>query len=297
MHRKALVAMTAIGLTAAIAIPTIAFGNARRDFGTLRLQKIANTPLIAKMLGTNGVGTGDLDGFGVAVVTIDMVTVGVATIADVCWDLRYSNISAPTLAHIHQGGPDVNGPIVIPFTLGPPPNAGCIQADPVVAQQILDAPQNFYVNVHTTDFKDGAIRGQLAAGPPPAGDSHMLPSPLRAYDSRDNAGPKLAPDETRTISLAEGKDSAGNSVIALPPGATAAIVTLTVTETVAPGGFVKLYSAALADPPPTSSINWAGTDQNLAVSTQVAVDATGSVKITGGAESTHVIIDVIGYTF
>ena len=83
----------------------------------------------------------------------------------------------------------------------------------------------------------------------------------------------------------------------MPPGATGAIVTLTVTETVGPGGFIKLYNAALTTQPATSSINWAGTNQNLAVTTQVEVDASGSVKVTGGANSTHLVIDVIGYLF
>ncbi|MEP7046531.1 MAG: hypothetical protein ABI949_07635, partial [Ilumatobacteraceae bacterium] len=143
----------------------------------------------------------------------------------------------------------------------------------------------------------GAIRGQLTAGPPPAGEAHLLAEPLRAYDSRDAAGPKLDALQTRTINLATGKDHTGASVIAVPPGATAAIVTLTVTETVGPGGYVKLYSAALTDAPATSSINWAGNNQNLAVTTQVAVDSSGAVKVTGGANSTHLVIDVIGYLF
>ena len=49
--------------------------------------------------------------------------------------------------------------------------------------------------------------------------------------------------------------------------------------------------------PATSNINWAGADQNLAVNTQVAVDATGSVKVKGGANPTHFVIDVVGYYF
>jgi hypothetical protein len=28
-------------------------------------------------------------------------------------------------------------------------------------QAMIDNPANFYVNVHTSDFPDGAIRGQL----------------------------------------------------------------------------------------------------------------------------------------
>jgi len=295
MHKKALAAMTAVGLTAAIAIPTIAFGNARRDLGSFNFEKVANTPLTAKLLGANEVPPGDADGVGAAAVTIDIN--GPNT--EVCWDLTYRNItSPPSQAGIRAGAAGANGALVISLTnLGPSSASGCSLVAAAVAQQILDAPQNFYVDIRTSDLPNGAIRGQLSAGPPPAGEAHMLASPLRAYDSRDNAGPKLAANETRVISLADGKNGAGGSVIAVPPGATAAIVTLTVTETVAPGGFVKLYSAALVDPPATSSINWAGTNQNLAVSTQVAVDGTGSVKITGGAASTHVIIDVIGYLF
>ncbi len=219
-----------------------------------------------------------------------------------CWDLSYSGLTGtPTAAHIHSGAAGANGPIVIiPFTATFPsghhrqPAASApIRA---VVQQIIDNPANFYVNVHTTDFPGGAIRGQLSVGAIPAGEAHLLPAPLRAYDSRDADGP-LALNATRTISLANGKDSTGASVIAVPPGATAAIVTLTVTDTVGNGGFLKLYSAAVTTPPSTSSINWFGAGQNLAVTTQVAVDATGAVKVTDGANPTNFVIDVIGYLF
>ena len=74
------------------------------------------------------------------------------------------------------------------------------------------------------------------------------------------------------------------------------LVTLTVTETQGPGGFLKLYSAAISAPA-TSSINWAGDNQNVAVSTQVAVDASSQVKVTGGVNPTHFVIDVVGYLF
>jgi hypothetical protein len=302
MQKKTLAAMTAIGLTAAIAIPTIAFGNARSELGTLSFIHAANSPFVAQLSGANEVPVADPDGIGAATVTFDIVdATNPTTGAEACWDLSYSNIvSPPTAAHIHRGVAGANGPVVVPFTpftnLGASSGKGCIDLDPALALEIMTTPSNFYVNIHTTDYPGGAIRGQLAAGPPPAGEAHLLSTPLRAYDSRDNSGAKLAALETRTISLATGKDIAGASFIAVPPGATAAIVTLTVTETVGPGGFVKLYNAAIAEPA-TSSVNWAGTNQNIAVSTQVSVDASASVKITGGANSTHVVIDVIGYLF
>ena len=303
MQKRSLAVLAAVGMTAAIAIPSIAFGNARRNQGTLSFLQSAQTPYIARLAGANEVpGPGDADGVGAAAVTFDIVNdADPVAGAQVCWDLAYSGIVPPNLAHIHRGAAGVaNGPIVVDFGApGATSHTGCKALDPALATEIMTTPANFYVNVHNSVFSNGAMRGQLAKGPAPAGEAHLLPVPLRAYDSRDNGGAKIAALETRTISLANGKDSQGVSQIALPPGATAAIVTLTVTDTVGSattGGFLKLYSAAISEPS-TSSINWAGANQNVAVSTQVAVDATGQVKVTGGANSTHFIIDVIGYLF
>ena len=295
MHRKLLVAVTAIGLVAAIAIPTIAFGNARNNVGNQHFFQAAQTPYIARLLGTNESPAGDPDGVGTAAVTIDIVD-NTALGAEVCWDISYSSIDAPTAGHIHTGAAGFNGVIIIPFSnFGPTSSTGCIAVSPAVAQQVIDNPSAFYVNVHTAALQGGAIRGQLAIGTPPAGEAHMLPAPLRAYDSRAGNGPRIAAAETRTISLANGIDGKGASVVAVPPGATAAIVTLTVTETVA-GGFLTMYSAATTQPA-TSSINWFANNQTFAVSTQVAVDAAGQVKITAGSSSTQFIIDVVGYLF
>ncbi len=305
MEKKTLAAFVAVGMTAAIAIPAIAFGNARRTDpnGTLTFLKDAQTPFIAQLSGANEVPPGDPDGVGAASVTFH-VTDPADPIAgaQVCWDLSYSNIAAPPVAaHIHRGATGSNGPVVVPFApfsnLKESNASGCADLDPALATEILGNPAGFYVNVHTTDFAGGAIRGQLAAGPPPAGEAHLLDEPLRAYDSRDKTGPKIAAGETRTISLATGKTGAGLTAIAVPPGATGALVTLTVTETTGNGGFLKMYNASLPSQPATSSINWAGVDQNVAVSTQVSVDASGSVKVVAGANATHFVVDVVGYTF
>jgi hypothetical protein len=312
MQKKTLTAMTVVGLAAAISIPTIAFGNARRNAGgSLAASQAVSTPFIAHLTGANELTatspTGDPDGAGAASVTFDLAA-GAET---VCWDLSYSNLTGtPIAAHIHRGAAGVGlGAIVIGFTpfttLGATSASSCralTAPEILVANEIIASPAGFYVNVHTTDFTGGAIRGQLAAGPPPAGETHMLPAPLRAYDSRLPAGAaKIAPLQTRTISLANGKDAAGTSFIAVPPGATSAIVTLTVTETTVDasggGGFLTMYNAALGTQPATSSINWAGVNQNVAVTTQVAVDAAGEVKVADGANATHFVIDVLGYTF
>jgi hypothetical protein len=47
--------------------------------------------------------------------------------------------------------------------------------------------------------------------------------------------------------------------------------------------------------PGNSNINWSQTDQNLANGVVTAVDPSGAVKIRGGVNRTHVVIDVQGY--
>ena len=302
MENKKLFALTAVGLVAAIAVPTIAFGNARPN-----PVAATSTPLVAQLIGANEVPIpGDTDGSGAAAITFDLVAVP----PTVCWDFSFSGIATPiTAAHIHPGVAGVaNLPIITftPATFGANSATGCkdlVGAEITAAPDVVANPANYYVNIHNADFGGGAARGQLASAPAPAGEAHLLPTPLRAYDSRDASGAKILAGETRTISLGTGHTLAAPTVraIAVPPGATAAIVTLTVTETATGvggnGGFLTMYNAALTTQPATSSINWAGVDQNVAVSTQVAVDASGSVKVAAGANATHFVIDVIGYLY
>jgi CHRD domain len=311
MENRKLLALTAVGLAAAIAVPTIAFGNARNTgTGTLAGLHESQTPIVALMSGAQETpAAGDADGTGAASFTIDVINAGGPLIGDaqICWDISYAGLTGvPTAAHIHRGAAGVAGPIVVlpantSFTnLTATGTTGCGDIEGTLGEEILANPAGFYVNVHTTDFTGGAIRGQLALGPEAAGEAHLLPTPLRAYDSRLNAGPKIAPGETRTISLTTGFTLAAPTVpvLAVPPGATAAIITLTIAETNAPGGFLTIYSAASAQPA-TSSINWKAADQDVAVGTQVAVDASGNIKVTDGVGTapTHFIIDVVGYMY
>lgn len=304
MRKQSLFAMTAVGFVAAIAVPTIAFGNARNNQPGAQATQ---TPLVTHMSGANEVPPADPDGFGTAAVTFDLT----APTPNVCWDLSYGNLTGtPVAAHIH--GPAAPGSSALPVigftpftTLTPTGASACRDLTPTeatAAADIVAHPDQYYVNVHTTDFPNGAIRGQLATGPAPSGEAHLLPEPLRAYDSRaTGAGGPLAINTTRKVSLASGLDGAGVAHLAVPAGATGAIVTLTVTNTGTgvggAGGFLKLFSGAITTPPSISTINWFGGGQNIATTTQVAVDANGQVNVFAGANQTDFIIDVIGYTF
>jgi len=301
MENKRLFAFTAVGLAAAIAVPTIAFGNARTNSGRAPVTRTFVADL-------SGSATTDPDGTGSASFTFEVSAPASTALgsANVCWDITYNGIDGtPLAAHIHAGAAGVNGPIVVPaagvsFTnLGPNSTSGCMDTNAAAVEAIMAASSNFYINVHTAAFPNGAIRGQLSEGPAAAGEVHLLAEPLRAYDSRATGGP-LAINTARTVSLATGSNGAATSSTAVPPGATGAIVTLTVTNTGSgvggAGGFLKLYSAALATPPAISTINWFGPNQNIATTTQVAVDATGHVNVLAGANTTDFIIDVVGWT-
>src|SRR3989442_1637530 len=99
---------------------------------------------------------------------------------EVCWEVTVAGLTAPAFAaHIHQGGADVNGPIVVPFFntgFGTPSSAtsfsGCTEnVDRSLIEDIQDNPSGYYVNVHTSCagqpascgpfFPGSAVRGQL----------------------------------------------------------------------------------------------------------------------------------------
>ena len=76
-------------------------------------------------------------------------------------------------------------------------------------------------------------------------------------------------------------------------GARSAVINLTITETVG-GGFVAVFPANIAWPR-NSSINWSASNQNIANGVIAALDGNGAIKIRGGSNPTHVVIDRIGF--
>lgn len=248
----------------------------------------APTELQALLLGSNEVGSGDPDGVGVAAVTIDST-------GQMCLTASAKDVAPLTLTHIHKGPAGVNGPVFVDFTSGISGTSvsKCV-TDMAKATEILAAPAGFYVNMHNADFPGGAIRGQLGLKAPSAGTLHLLPTPLRSYDSRADAAGKLAAASTRTVSVLTGKDSVGTSQLAAPAGSTAVLVTITATETDGPG-YLTAYSASLTTVPSTSNLNWITPGQTVAVSTTVAVSVDSALKLTAGPAATHVVVDVIGY--
>ena len=133
-------------------------------------------------------------------------------------------------------------------------------------------------------------------GPTAAGAFHAI-NPVRVFDSRFPGGVKIATNETKLVSVADGHDLTSGVVNlpnATPAGATAIAFNLTVTDTVG-SGFLTV-APGTASTVTASSINWSATGQNLANGLIVAVDSSRQVRVfAGGGGSTNFIIDVAGY--
>jgi hypothetical protein len=108
---------------------------------------------------TGAVGVGDPDGSGTATITLNPGQ------EEVCFELTVADIDTPIGAHIHEGAAGTNGPVVVGLEPLPPTgdssSSGCVSLERQEIIEILRDPSNYYVNVHTGLFPDGAIRGQL----------------------------------------------------------------------------------------------------------------------------------------
>jgi hypothetical protein len=114
-------------------------------------------PLATTLTGAQEVPAGDPNGSGTASLRLNPGQ------GRICYTLTATGLSGmPTAAHIHVAPVGVAGPIVVPLQ---PPVGGQVSACTTASRELIVAiiqhPENYYVNVHTTVHTSGAIRGQL----------------------------------------------------------------------------------------------------------------------------------------
>lgn len=146
-----------------------------------------------------GPAVNDPDGKAVALVKVkgDQVT----------FALRWKGF-VPSLGHIHQGVQGQNGDVKVPLFGTEMPDSAHAAAgqvvvnDPVLARSIRTNPAGFYVNLHSTEFPGGAVRGQLKPLHRNVNPLEIIKGgKLRALSNGDQEVPK---DETSRVGDPDG---------------------------------------------------------------------------------------------
>ncbi len=145
MRTLQMLAVTA-SLAVLAAAPAPASAQPARATGVQLMASLSGAPEVP--------GPGDPDGTGMFSARLNVGQ------GQLCYTLTSSNIGTPTMAHIHTGATGVAGPPVVTLAANAPTET-CMAVDKDVAQKIVAAADGFYVNVHTADFRAGAVRGQL----------------------------------------------------------------------------------------------------------------------------------------
>jgi CHRD domain len=149
---------------------------------TVSFAQPATVTLTASLSGANErPNPGDPDGVGFAVVTLDRVA------NTVTYSLGFQGVTSPTMAHIHRGTADVAGPVVIDFapTFTNGTATGTVSSTNALINEVIANPGAFYVNVHSTEFPPGAIRGQLGG---PGSSAAVFGATLSGANERPNPG-------------------------------------------------------------------------------------------------------------
>lgn len=107
-------------------------------------------------------GPGDSDATGDAHLTLNQGQ------QRVCFELSWADVDGTVVAaHIHSGPAGTPGPVIVGLFSGTAhpgsgSAAGCVEGvDPALIKEIRQNPSAYYVNVHSTSFQAGAVRGQL----------------------------------------------------------------------------------------------------------------------------------------
>ncbi len=133
----------------------------------------------ATLNGTVEVPAGDPDATGTATVRLDPAE------GLVCFDVSITNVDLPmAAAHIHKSPVGVAGAVVVPIATPAAATGsttatskGCVSADAALIQDIIDHPDQYYVNAHNKQYPGGALRGQLTAFTDPAPPAAAKPTP------------------------------------------------------------------------------------------------------------------------
>jgi hypothetical protein len=161
-----------------------------------------------------------------------------------------------------------------------------------VTPYTVGAGERLYLETLVCNSTDKEWAGAIYQYFDPNPQLNLLSAPIRVYDSRPATLPAVGTKAPLANNAQRVIDCTTNS--AIPAGAAAAMINLTITGTSA-GGYMALWKNGIPYPG-TSSVNWDHAGTNAAVTTVVALDATAKfLALTAPNASTDFIVDVIGY--
>ena len=116
----------------------------------------AGTTLSTTLVGSEErPGPGDPDGSGFVTLTMNQ------GLGEICYELSYTGIDAPTAGHIHKAAAGEFGSVFVPLFGSEGPANKCVSATKAQIKEIRKNPEMFYVNLHNNTYPNGALRGQL----------------------------------------------------------------------------------------------------------------------------------------
>jgi hypothetical protein len=103
---------------------------------------------------------GDPNASGLALITVKLEK------RKVCFNISFEKLDTPPFAgHIHKGAFGVAGDIVVTLFEEEAgvasPVKDCVRAGKKKLRKIKNNPEGYYVNLHNSEYPNGAIRGQL----------------------------------------------------------------------------------------------------------------------------------------
>jgi hypothetical protein len=117
-----------------------------------------------------------------ATLTID------ASTAQLCYRMSVVRLPGITEVHLHRGASGVDGPMVAMLDMSGLATGtnSCTKVSAVLARAVIATPSGYYLNVHTSAYPAGAVRGQLRAVPDEvnAGSGGLAADPPRPDEAR-----------------------------------------------------------------------------------------------------------------
>lgn len=119
--------------------------------------KAVSRTYTVKMTGAAETPPGAPGGSAKAVVTLSSKQ------GKVCWTFAsLTGFTDPMAAHIHAAPAGKAGNIALPLSTTPPfKTKGCVPASATLISAVAANPSGYYVNIHSKQYPNGAVRAQL----------------------------------------------------------------------------------------------------------------------------------------